>query len=221
MTAAISASAGALPLAPSVKARISSAIAVLRAAGAPFTAGSSTISATVPYGSACSFWNRAAVSRKLASGSSAALPRLACSLRMAAASLARRQASEPALPLPAAGAWPLWEFAGGFRQPRCGLERARVVELGEAQQLVGRHVQRGAHLVDQRQAGLDLRPLVARVAVFLDAERFGEVARAIEPALRANDLQALRELRTYVGSEHFGHDARGFAHCAHDCNHAK
>src|SRR6185436_6364373 len=94
------------------------------------------------------------------------------------------------------------------------LKRAFVVELGKAQELVGRHVQRGAHLVNQRETGLDLRPLVARVAVFLDAERFGEVARAIEPALRANDLQALGELATYVGSEHFGHDARGFADCA-------
>ena len=68
--------------------------------------------------------------------------------------------------------------------------------------------------MNQREARLDLGALVARVAVLLDAERLGEIARAIEPALGAHGLQAFGELRTHFGREHRGHGTRGFADCA-------
>ena len=83
--------------------------------------------------------------------------------------------------------------------------------LRKPEQLVGRYAQNLAHLVDQREARLHLCPLVARIAVLLDSERLGEVACAIEPALRPHRFQALCELRTHFRCESSGHNTFSFA----------
>src|SRR5262245_47909812 len=88
---------------------------------------------------------------------------------------------------------------------KVGDRAPEVSEIGEAQQLVGRDPQRLAYLVNEREAWLHFRALVARVAVFLDPERFGEIAGPVEPALGSQRFQALREARTHLGRERVGH----------------
>src|SRR5262249_53773675 len=81
----------------------------------------------------------------------------------------------------------------------------------KTQELIWRNVQNLADLVDQREARLHLRPLIASVSVLLDSKRFGEIARALEPAMHPHGLDALCELRTHFWCEGLGHDARSFA----------
>src|SRR5262245_1036403 len=78
-------------------------------------------------------------------------------------------------------------------------------KVGKAQQLVGRNPQRLAHLVNEREARLHFSALVARVAVLLDAEGFGEIAGPVEPALGSQRFQALRKPRTHIGRERLSH----------------
>ena len=197
---------------------MSSASAALRLPSTPFRAGSSTISATVSKGSACRL-------RKSAPGLAHRLQRIARRLGLARLLVAdghrlggeapgkRARRHRPATAaVPAVGVWAISPAAASAR-PGAGSYRTLLPELGKTQQLVGRHAQRLAHLVNEREARLDLGALVARVAVLLDAQRLGEIARAIEPALGAHGLQAFRKLRTHFGREHRGHCTRGFADC--------
>src|SRR5262245_39997728 len=55
-------------------------------------------------------------------------------------------------------------------------QRVLRPRFGIAQKLIGRDPQRLAHLMDQREVWFDLRALVARVAVLLDAKRSGKMA---------------------------------------------
>jgi hypothetical protein len=92
----------------------------------------------------------------------------------------------------------------------CRLEEALHPRFYKTQKLVGRHPQRLAHLVNEGEARLDLGPLVAGIAVLLDAQRPGEIAGAIEPALGAHGFQAFGKLQTHFGCEHRSHCARRF-----------
>ena len=148
-------------------------------------------------------WNSAPVSRSRRQRIAGRLGRPPCSWRMATASAARRQASELAAIAAcrrASCAAARVTSRGRLRKPwyaaQCGLS------FRKSQQLVGRHPQGLAHLVNQRQARLDLRSLVSRVAVLLDPERLGEVSRPRRTRAGSACSLALRELRTHFGSEH-------------------
>ena len=86
--------------------------------------------------------------------------------------------------------------------------------LSETQELVGRHAQRLAHLVNEREARLDLGALVARVAVLLDARATWRNSARGRTRAGCAWSSGVSRTANALRARDLGHCTRGFADCA-------